>query len=559
MTGSLPEPDPVERERSELAERVVEGSGVDWNAVEHDSALPDGELAALRWIDSLRAPVGSPPVTPGAHAPAFEVLGELGQGAHGRVVRARDLVLGREVALKQLANARFASPRARELFLAEARALAALDHANIVRIFSVVERDGAIELVLEFVPGETLASLVERAGPRSPAEAARIGIELCRAAAALHARGVVHRDIKPSNVMRAEGGRIVLLDFGIARSADATDGAADSSSGTPRFMAPEQFEGRAAVGPAADLFAIGVLLYWLVSGATPFAGDTYASLALAVLRGDATPLLDRRPDVPPEFARIVERCLAREPAQRWPSAGELERALAAYLAGHAAPRTPSRRRTLAFAAVCTLTAAAVLAWALRPAAPAGLSLDARFVVLRDGRELALAPGDTLRVGDLVSLDVRASEPVHVYVFDADEQGAFFCLFPLAGYELQNPLPPHVTHRLPGRRRGELRSWSVTSAGGAETLVLVAARGARPDLDAQLGRVRAAADEDAMALALDGATRRGVLRGIGATAPAPADAARGEAAALELQHALAELEHADAPDLATRVLRLRSGP
>lgn len=313
----------------ELARRIADGEAIDWERWTRAEGLDRSALEALRSLEVLRdwqrgkTNAGAPRV------PGFELHEELGRGSYARVWSALDQKLGREVALKVVDDGRPLSLASRERFLAEARVLASLDHPNIVRVHSVGELEGRPYLCLERVQGSTLADVVRSGGPRSAQEAAQIGVELCRALAALHQKGLVHRDVKPSNVMRANGGRVVLLDFGFARSTNEGQGAA---GGTPRCMAPEQFDANREVGPQADLYALGVVLYWLVSGRYPHDADDFESLRTAVLAGRTVPLSDRAPTVPETFERIVERALAPE-ARRHASAGELERELRAFLAG----------------------------------------------------------------------------------------------------------------------------------------------------------------------------------------------------------------------------------
>ncbi|MCK6446703.1 MAG: serine/threonine protein kinase [Planctomycetes bacterium] len=315
----------------ELARQIADGESIDWERWTARAELDRSALEALRTLQVMRdwqrgADAGGRPAVAG-----FEVREELGRGSYARVWSALDTTLGREVALKVVDEARPLSLAARERFLSEARVLASLDHPNIVRVHSVGEASGRLFLCLERVHGKTLADWVDQRGPLSATEAARVGVELCRALVALHAKGLVHRDLKPSNAMRAENGRVVLLDFGFARSTSSGPG---SAGGTPRFMAPEQFdagrEGAREVGPKADLYALGVLLYWLVSKRHPHDAEDFESLRAAVLAQRTIPLGERVPDVPETYARIVARALAPE-QERFATAGEMEQALGRFL------------------------------------------------------------------------------------------------------------------------------------------------------------------------------------------------------------------------------------
>lgn len=264
----------------------------------------------------------------------FEILGELGRGGFGVVYRARDRVLGREVAIKcSLRGARELSSGERRRILSEARALASVDHPNVVRVFSAGESDeGQIQIVMELLRGKSLYEWVKLNGPASADEAAHIGLKLCGALAALHARKLVHRDVKPANVMRVEGGRIVLLDLGFASEFELGPRSAPNEIvGTPLLMAPEQFSRGVALDARTDLYALGVTLYWLVSARYPIEGRTHVEIAIAVREGRSVPLRDRRPSIPPEFAALIDRATALSPRDRFASAGEFERALQRWL------------------------------------------------------------------------------------------------------------------------------------------------------------------------------------------------------------------------------------
>ena len=270
---------------------------------EHERELRGMHAAWLRARTLLPA---SPGRVLGAEEPlllgtslegGLEVLEELGRGSFGAVYRARDRLLDREVALKVLSGDARLADGARRRFLEEARVLARIDHPNVVRIHAVDARDGEIRLVLELVKGRTLSDLVQSNGPLGWDEAARAGAEVARALAALHAQNLMHLDVKAGNVMRAEGGRIVLLDFGLARAGAAVGDHYEPLVGTPLAMAPEQLAGE-PVGPRADLYSLGVMLYWLVSRRYPHEAKTFSDLRRLVLSSEPTPLVDVRADLP---------------------------------------------------------------------------------------------------------------------------------------------------------------------------------------------------------------------------------------------------------------------
>src|SRR5688572_7138265 len=198
--------------------------------------------------------------------PGYAVVEKLGSGAFVAVYRARDEQLGRDVALKVLLPGAAMDARARQRFLDEARALASVRHPNVLAIHSVLEANGRIGLVMELIEGQSFDEIIQESGPFSAGEASRVGAELCRALAAVHAAGLVHRDVKLSNILRERGGRIVLTDFGlgvfITRETESeTRGLV---AGSPLFMAPEQARGE-DVDARTVLYALGVVLYHLTT------------------------------------------------------------------------------------------------------------------------------------------------------------------------------------------------------------------------------------------------------------------------------------------------------
>ncbi len=222
----------------------------------------------------------------------YRLMEPLGQGAAGRVWRALDGVLEREVALKEFLVQPGWTPAQQELMVGrvmrEARAAARLSHPGVITVHDIVHHKGVPTLVMEFVRGGSLGALIERRGRLSPERAAVIGFELLDAVGAAHAAGIVHRDLKPDNIM-IDGRRVIITDFGVASLADSTAlTQAGTVLGTPLYMAPEQIEGLPATG-AADLWSIGATLYTAVEGETPFSAPTLASLFHAILNTPARP------------------------------------------------------------------------------------------------------------------------------------------------------------------------------------------------------------------------------------------------------------------------------
>ncbi len=258
----------------------------------------------------------------------YLVLGLVGTGGMGTVYRAHDVELGEVVALKFLRKELTASPEMLDRFRQEVRLARRVTHRNVARTFDIGEHDGQKFLSMEYVDGESLSRLLAREGALPPARAAEIAVALCEALAAAHAAGVVHRDLKPDNVLIEASGRVVVTDFGVARAAfDAPSGLTQGPLGTPAYMAPEQVEGVADVDGRADLYALGAVLYEMLTGSPAWSGGS--PFVLAVRR-----LTDPPPDprtvasfVPDALADIVKRLLARRREDRYTTASEAAAAL----------------------------------------------------------------------------------------------------------------------------------------------------------------------------------------------------------------------------------------
>jgi serine/threonine protein kinase len=281
--------------------------------------------------ESTPVPGGSSPLP----IPGYEILGELGRGGMGVVCKARQVKLNRLVALKMI----LAGPHADEpelvRFRAEAEAVARLQHPHIVQIFEVSEQDGRPFFSLEYVAGGSLADKL--VGTPWPAQRAAELVEtLARAVHAAHQQGIVHRDLKPANVLLTPDGQPKITDFGLAKRLDADKGQTQSGAivGTPSYMAPEQAGGKAReVGPAADVYALGAMLYELLTGRPPFVAPTPLDTLLLVLSDDPIPVRQRNCQVSRNLETICLRCLRKEPAQRYASAAALAEDLHLYLQG----------------------------------------------------------------------------------------------------------------------------------------------------------------------------------------------------------------------------------
>jgi len=257
----------------------------------------------------------------------YELLNEIGSGGFGRVYRARDLGLEREVAIKVLHPQLTADPGVMERFRREAQLAARLRHPNIVSVYDIQSRAGLQWYVMEFVPGANVAQLVKKEGPFPIQKTERLMFEALSALEHAHGLGLVHRDIKPENMLIEPDGRLRITDFGLAlalrgeRFAGAT-----SRSGTPQFAAPEQLLGE-RVEQRADLYSLGVVAYFTLLGRPPFEGTTPEAI-LAKQTVDALPSLrEARPDVSREFEEVLRHTVVCDPSLRYPTAGALRQAL----------------------------------------------------------------------------------------------------------------------------------------------------------------------------------------------------------------------------------------
>ena len=283
------------------------------------------------------------PLTSGTKLGPYEIVSPLGAGGMGEVYRAKDTRLGREVALKILPESFAAEPERLRRFEQEARAVAALNHPNILAIHDIgTQGDGANAipfLVSELLEGETLRAVLD-CGALAQRKTIEYGVQIAQGLAAAHEKGIVHRDLKPENIFVTKDARVKILDFGLAKlverpnssSNDATltssHTAAGVVMGTASYMAPEQVRGEPA-DPRTDIFAFGAVLYEMVSGTRAFRRDTAVETMTAVLKDDPPELADNVRLVSPAFDRIVRRCLEKNPEQRFQSARDLSFALSA--------------------------------------------------------------------------------------------------------------------------------------------------------------------------------------------------------------------------------------
>ena len=336
-----------------LAKGLADGHPIDWEQLTHDHADLLRQVECLRQLQAIaiahhetaeREGARASAVRRGSNSPkpplftwgGIEVLGKLGRGGFADVYRAWDRVLEREVALKL---ARTGRGERIDRWLDEARRLARLRHPNVLVIHGADVREGRAGFWTDLLHGRTLETVLRKQGPLSGAEAALIGLDLCRALAAVHAAGLVHGDLKASNVMR-EGlrdrgpahaaGRIVLMDFGASGEASPS-GIGSAGFATPLACAPEVMRGEPA-SPSSDVYSLGVLLYRLVAGRYPIEPLDLADLDARVQTGARIPLRDLRADLGTAFVRAVEHALEPDLTRRFSSMGPMERALNSALA-----------------------------------------------------------------------------------------------------------------------------------------------------------------------------------------------------------------------------------
>ncbi len=370
------------------------------------------------------------PLSAGTKLGPYEIQSPLGAGGMGEVYRARDTRLGREVAVKVLPEEFSSDPVRKQRFEREARTISGLNHPSICTLHDVGSQDGVEYLVMELVEGETLARRLEK-GPLPLPEVLKCGAQIAEGLDKAHGSGVVHRDLKPGNIMLTKAGA-KLLDFGLARPAGLARGATASESlatlatpmpgapvtregtivGTFQYMSPEQVEGREVDG-RSDIFSFGAVLYEMLTGKRAFEGKSPLSVAGAILEKEPEPIRTLKPLTPPLLDRVIRKCLAKQPDQRWQSASDLATQLAWMADPSASPaaaepagRRPRRAAVVTGAALLVLLAAGAAWMAGRRSAPAppvmrfGISLPAgealggswwwyrSVAVTRDGSQLA---------------------------------------------------------------------------------------------------------------------------------------------------------------------------
>ncbi|MEO9591429.1 serine/threonine-protein kinase [Rhodopirellula bahusiensis] len=264
----------------------------------------------------------------------FDLLEEVGRGGMGVVFRARQRSLDREVAIKMILRGRLASDADLQRFMAEAAATASLDHPSIVPVYEVGDIEGRPFFSMQFIEGQTLSQRVA-SGPMAPREAARLVAQIARAVSVAHQAGILHRDIKPGNILIADDGRPMITDFGLAKQVGAKMDLTRTGMlvGTPAYMSPEQAGGRRGdIGPASDVYSLGCVLYFALTGRAPFVAESPMELVMLVTEQDPTPPRALRPSLDRDLEMITIRCLQKPADLRYPTAEALANDIEAYLA-----------------------------------------------------------------------------------------------------------------------------------------------------------------------------------------------------------------------------------
>ncbi|MFN0149435.1 MAG: protein kinase domain-containing protein [bacterium] len=554
----------------ELLKSISDGSLVDWQSIARDAKPEDrARVDALHELSRIAAfsrslQRGGEPFVARSAGNMTEperwgdllLLERLGAGANADIYRAWDIRLQREVALKLLRPDApgVASGDADAALLNEGRAAARIRHPNVVAIHGIDSHDGRVGLWMDLVRGATLEQVIAAEGPLCVDAAIRVGADIGSALAAVHGAGLLHRDVKPANIVRDEHGGYVLTDFGLG-CATVASSLASAPSGTPMYMAPELFAG-AAASERSDLYALALTLWFALAGRHPFDAGTLAELIARSGAGTA-PLRQIRPEIPEEIAAAIDGAAARRPEERDASAARFARAFESCAALSSAPasspgvpptraRAPRSLRGALFAALIVILAVTV-AVSLRgnrdgsaadrvqianraeiaptaPAAPA-YDVEASFLKRDQGAIARLISGDRVRPGDRLSLEVRATRAVWVYVLNEDERGEHYLLFPQPRFDAKNPIPADRTLVLPGAIDGLENAWTVTSAGGREHFLIVVSPEPLAEIEADLGRLPAADPGRAIEYAQVGPNTVEVLRGVGGVSPQPNDAAR----------------------------------
>jgi serine/threonine protein kinase len=470
----------------ELLDRLADGAGIDWHG-HADIDAPTLEAAhTLARVREAYRRVGSEVPRESAlfHWGPLVVLERTATGSTGEVYRAWDPGLSSLVALKLMRPEAALAGFTNRQFLREAGLLARIGQRNVLRVFGAAVHDGRAGLWCEWLEGRSLAEIVAADGPLAEADATQTALALADALAAIHAAGLNHGDVKATNVIREHDGRVVLMDLGAGGS---TQELADDphTQATLAYLSPEARAG-AARGPRDDLYALGVLMHYLLSAKYPEAGGK-TLLALA-------------PNTSHDLGRLVARAIDPDATRRFSSAREFAEALRKL--GRRRTRVRATARWASAIAACALLA--IGAWMLWPRA-----WNPQVELARRGATglETLRDGAVLHNGDRIDLHLRSEFPTWAYVLNEDAQGVLHVLFPLSGLDHRNPLPAHEAIVLPGAQNGRRLSWEVSASDGRDEFAVVLSRAPIDSLEQRLRAIPEAA----------------IQRGISRVVPTPSDA------------------------------------
>lgn len=467
---------------------IADGVPIVWSELERAQDVPRNAFESLHLLQDVAHAFRTLEPTNGTQRPApefrwgtLDVEQLLGTGSFGEVWRAFDPWLGRSVALK-LQRADMASVARRSEQLDEARRLAQIRHPNVLSCYGCAIHDGRAGLWSELIEGRTLAEVLADDGAMSVDEALRVGRDLARALAAVHSAGLVHGDIKAENVLREAGGRVVLMDFG-AGGEERLLASRRLVAGTPAYLAPEVLDG-APLSKHSDIYALGVLIFLLLTGRLPYAGDTVGDLRKAQRERRHASLASLRPDLDARFVSVIERSLDADSMKRPKDAIEIAGALLPSHDGVASTDAARQRRlvwraaSIVFVAVCV---ALVVAWP-RLFAPAWMA-DVAFVRTQDKTLERLADDAQVKPGDRLQLRLHSNRASYVYVLNEDANGNATVLYPLDG--TTNALQAREETVLPGGSADATLAWEVSDDSTREEFLVIVALAPVRELDGML--------------------------------------------------------------------------
>jgi hypothetical protein len=483
------------RKIDDVLSAIADGVPIAWAEIEQSPEVPRPEFESLHLLQDIAHAFRATEPGTSVDRPAalfrwgtLEVELLLGTGSFGEVWRAFDPWLGRTVALKLQREDDGATARRGEQ-LDEARRLAQVRHSNVLSCYGCAVHDGRAGLWSELIEGRSLAQVLADDGALSIEETLRIGRDLARALAAVHATGLVHGDIKAGNVMREKGGRIVLMDFG-AGGEERLLASRRLVSGTPAYLAPEVLDG-APLSRRSDVYALGVLLFLLLTAQLPYTEDSVEGLRTAQRENRLVNLALLRPDLDARARAMIERCIDVDPAKRPADVITLTTELmptphVGRTPDHASSRW--RFRWQSAASIGAASIAVAIAWS-QLSGPAWV-VDADFVRNRGNTVETLADDAQVNVGDRLQLRLRSNRAAHVYVLNEDANGNATVLYPLDATSSDAPVRDEAL--LPGDAANPSLAWEVSDDSAREEFLVVAGLDPVRELDTLLVDWRRAA-------------------------------------------------------------------